>query len=74
MSEPHFFYNYNRIFVLLFHTSFYMCKGHHGGLGETTTLAQQEVACDKTTCNKRQTHKQPPVMKVDHIISLVLTA
>lgn len=42
-----------------------MCKGHHGGLGETTTIAHQEVARDKATCHKRQTHKQHPLMKVD---------
>lgn len=42
-----------------------MCKGHHGGLGETTTIAHCEVARDKATCHKRQTHKQHPLMKVD---------
>ncbi|CAD6204970.1 unnamed protein product [Miscanthus lutarioriparius] len=38
-------------------------KGHHGGSGETMTIAHQEVAHDKVTCNKRQAPKQLPVMK-----------
>jgi hypothetical protein len=42
-----------------------MCKGHQGGLGETTTIAHQEVAHDKDTCHKCQTHKKLPLMKVD---------
>ena len=58
----------------MFHTSFYMCKGHHGGLGETTTIAHQEVAHDKVTCNKRQAPKQLTVMKVDEYNTLVLIA
>ena len=41
-----------------------MCKGHHRGLGETSNIAQLEVAHDKATCHKRQTHKKPPRMKV----------
>ena len=51
-----------------------MCKGHHGGPGETTTIAHQEVAHDKVTCNKRQAPKQLPVMKVDGHNTLVLIA
>jgi len=35
--------------------------GHHGGLGDTTTIALQEVAHDKATCHKYQTHKKPPL-------------
>ena len=42
-----------------------MCKGQHGGPGETTTIAHQEVPHDKATCYKRQTPKQLPLMKVD---------
>jgi len=51
-----------------------MCKGHHGGPGETMTIAHQEVAHDKVTCNKRQAPKQFPVMKVDEHNTLVLIA
>ncbi|XP_066399308.1 uncharacterized protein [Miscanthus floridulus] len=46
-------------------------KGHHGGPGETTTIAHQEVAHDKVTCNKRQAPKQLPVMKVGSIVLLM---
>ncbi|XP_066378259.1 uncharacterized protein [Miscanthus floridulus] len=35
--------------------------GHHGGPRETMTIAHQEVAHDKVTCNKRQAPKQLPV-------------
>ena len=42
-----------------------MCKGHHGGPRETTTIAHHEVAHDKATCYKCQTHKQLSLMKVD---------
>ncbi|CAD6253180.1 unnamed protein product [Miscanthus lutarioriparius] len=46
-------------------------KGHHGGSGETTTIAHQEVAHDKVTCNKRQAPKQFPVMKVGSMVLLM---
>ncbi|CAD6204846.1 unnamed protein product [Miscanthus lutarioriparius] len=46
-------------------------KGHHGGPGETTTIAHQEVAHDKVTCNKRQTPKQLHVMKVGSMVLLM---
>ncbi|CAD6204651.1 unnamed protein product [Miscanthus lutarioriparius] len=46
-------------------------KGHHGGPGETTTIAHQEVAHDKVTCNKRQAPKQLPVMKVGSMVLLM---
>ena len=51
-----------------------MCKGHHGGPGETMTIAHQEVAHGKVTCNERQAPKQLPVMKVDEHNTLVLIA
>ena len=51
-----------------------MCKGDHGGPGETTTIAHQEVAHDKVTYNKRQAPKQLPAMKVDEHNTLVLIA
>ena len=49
-----------------------MCKGHHEGLRETTTIAHQEVTHDKATCNKRQTPNQIPVLKVDEHKTLFL--
>ena len=49
-----------------------MCKGHHGGPRETTTIAHQEVARDKVRCNKLQAPKQLLVMKVDEHNTLVL--
>jgi len=67
-------YNYSEIFVLIFHTLFYMCKGHHEGPRETTTIARQEVVHDKATCYKRQTLKRLPLIKVDEHNTLVLIA
>ncbi|XP_066353681.1 uncharacterized protein [Miscanthus floridulus] len=46
-------------------------KGHHGGPRETTTIAHQEVAHDKVTCNKRQAPKQLPIMKVGSMVLLM---
>ena len=51
-----------------------MCKDHHRGPGETMTIAHQEVAHDKVTCNKHQAPKQLHVMKVDGHNTLVLIA
>ncbi|XP_021311091.1 uncharacterized protein LOC110434619 [Sorghum bicolor] len=42
-----------------------MCKGHHRGSDH------QEVAHDKAACYKRQTHKQPPLMKVGSTVLLM---
>jgi hypothetical protein len=42
-----------------------MCKGRHGGPGETRTIAHQEVAHDKATSYKRHAHRQSPLIKVD---------
>ncbi|XP_066356631.1 uncharacterized protein [Miscanthus floridulus] len=47
--------------------------GHHGGPRETMTIAHQEVAHDKVTCNKRQAPKQLPVMKVNVAYATLLS-